>query len=342
MVNWNQRGMTLVELMVSTALFGILVLGMMTLFSENSKKVAKSQNESRLSEQLVEFSEAIENTLGNATQLISCACNPGTVGNCIFDQTPANPDCAIGQCGNPAAPAPLTLLRYEYEDAQNPSDPATNLQCVLGSPSSVSTTITPEGLILRGCKKRISLQVVQPVPVLPTPKNAAPGQLAIVLEGLNGAPNKVITTLSGVTSLRCGQLPLDPTLPVAAQQPSPEQFHLEIGIKTRDTNLPLAAPQWDGWHPLDAGFYQGTHRTISTDINFRNINYPGVHFGKAISFNNCTADGAPSPDGNCCSGYQSATAPNLCLAATACITSGLASTAAYECCSHKRINGSCL
>ncbi|MGZ6311149.1 MAG: PilW family protein, partial [Bdellovibrionota bacterium] len=77
MVNWNQRGMTLVELMVSTALFGILVLGMMTLFSENSKKVAKSQNESRLSEQLVEFSEAIENTLGNATQLISCACNPG-------------------------------------------------------------------------------------------------------------------------------------------------------------------------------------------------------------------------------------------------------------------------
>jgi prepilin-type N-terminal cleavage/methylation domain-containing protein len=364
-----EAGMTLVELMVSVGLFGILSLGLAEMFASNSRMSARAQNESKLSEQVVDFSQALENYLTNATQILGCNCANGCV---LPDLTglsspPAGTDCMSGNnCGSGSTAAPgADILIFEYEDANNPTDPAINGQCEVTALGGLvdakgrltNNGISPDALTLRGCKKRIHLTAIQPTaPTATAP--GSPGQLALYLEdpanpgSLLPDPVKVVggissgsagagqmTGTAGVFQMFCGQTPI-PGTAIAA----PDHFRIQFSVKTRTNNTQdVTSPFFEGWTPGSANFNLGIQRTYNFDISMHNLNVPGVQFGKSQTLLNCTQDGGNAPDGNCCSGYMDVN--GNCLPMAGCTVSGQAPPTGIwsECCSHKifSVTGNC-
>ena len=100
---------------------------------------------------------------------------------------------------------------------------------------------------------------------------------------------------------------------------------------------------WEGWVSSQANFANGVHRQLTVMTEFRNLTFPGVHFGRLSTSKSCVADGDTDPtgSGNCCSGYMDST--GKCLSMEECSVSGtsMSESQFYQCCSHKVYNGSC-
>ncbi|HTL10856.1 MAG TPA: prepilin-type N-terminal cleavage/methylation domain-containing protein, partial [Bdellovibrionota bacterium] len=75
----DDSGVTLMELMVSVALFGISALAMANMFAHHSLIQQEARNVSLLTEQLDEFSNSLEVNLSNLTRVISCGCGNGCI-----------------------------------------------------------------------------------------------------------------------------------------------------------------------------------------------------------------------------------------------------------------------
>lgn len=357
------QGMTLVELMVSVALFGVLSLGIAEMFAQSSKMTARAQNGARLSEQITQFSQILENYLSNTTQLIACNCANGCVLPDLTSLTalPAGTDCMSGNCGAGSTSTPGDdILFFEYEDANNPTVPANNTACVVNFPPSgwLSAAITPDQLTWRGCKKRIHLTAVMPTANSGSDPGS-PGQLAIypddgsgnplppaiaVLGGTNGTVNSgKMTGTSGVYQMICGQTPIPSDGMAAATTPEPNHFRIELSVVSRVNNTQdTTSPQFEGWTTTSTHFGNGLQRNLAFDYSFHNLNVPGVHFGKTVTSINCTADNGSAPDGNCCSGYMDAA--GTCVPMANCLVSGTLSPDIWShCCSHKifSVTGAC-
>lgn len=354
----GSAGVTLVELMVAVGLFGVLSLAMMTLFGDHSTQIAKARNEARLSESLGEFSEALDLYLSGVTQVISCGC--GFDGITIVGTPCTYVEGATGleDCKERSAPCWNPILRFEYEDAGNPSLPTPAAGCVNSGSSTVSAAITPEQLILRGCKKRMRLSYTAPV-IEVGATASQPGTLTLDLEDpkvANPAPGAGLTTLHtlrGVYLVRCGHV--EPT-GTGTGKASKDHFRLRLRLKERLRNdAASTSASYESWAKLGKNFWSGTHREISLDFSFQNLSVHGVHFGKPFSNRDCVLGSSSSADGNCCSGYRLVS--GACMSMDSCKKGGKALSggnefpsdpgnpafAFAECCSHKMIaaSGAC-
>jgi prepilin-type N-terminal cleavage/methylation domain-containing protein len=334
----NSKGLTLVELMVTVALSGISSLMLMTMLASYSEHVARAQNDSNLSEQLVSFGDVLDSYLGNATLIQSCGC----ANNCVFSTAAANEttdDCTTnGTCpsgtGSP-------ILRFEYEDS---GDAGLVAFGTCGFSGGFLPAAVPDGLVPRGCKRRARLTYTRPTTAA---AGGQMGSLALTMEDAAGVPAIApILQLTGVTYFRCGHPP-DPVNPA---NPDTGAFKMSIRAKARANNYGPRDPRFDGWHPIDPLFAQGTHRSQKMDISFRNLNSAGIMFGKSSGEQNCTIDGAADPNGNCCSGYWDP-GTKLCMEMTetapgvgGCLRRGVAAASVTQCCSHMMLTaaGTCL
>lgn len=309
--------------MVTVGLFGALMLVMMSLMAETSRNSAKVQNEARLSEDLLQFSLAVESYLSNTTRIVQCSCG----GTCQINTAP--------DCVQSAACDLTNLFEFDYEDANDPSVVA-GAGCYPGA--SNPPTDAPDGLVLRGCKRRLRIALTPPSRVTPgNPASSTPGELRMEELDQTGAVVRTIQRLRGVYEFRCGRVP------IGNGAISPDQFSFKIRAKTRATNSPFGSPGYDGWHPADDPafrFLEGTHRELSTHVSFRNLNVPGVHFGKAYSALNCVPDGRARGADVCCSGYSDS--GGTCIPMDTCAPRGTAAATAAECCSLTLNAGACL
>lgn len=331
----NSHGVTLIELMIATAISGVAAIALMTVMADFSRRTAAARNDANLSEQLVGFSDLLETYLGNATlidevapgQTCGCGMTAAQKAACLIKNAA---DCVV-TAANPTPNCSAPILRFEFEDTNFPDQQAAG-NCVFGA--GIFPGGSPDGLVPRGCKRKARLVFTPPV----ANSGTGAGILAITLEDVNGIPAaNPFFGITGVTSFRCGHLE-NPSRPGMA---SPDSFRLVIGMKARANNFGPGHPEFDGWHPDDARFVRGTHRTITADINFRNLTASGIHFGKAESIKNCVIDGQVSPEGQCCSGYWNSTT-NVCIAANACLPRNAALVGiGQECCSRMSANGVC-
>lgn len=317
----QNSGLTLVELMVSVALFGFAASMLATLFVQFAGKRTRSQNSSELAERLSQFAQSLEVYVTNATEIRNCGCNISN--NCIYD--PARECGLTGDCG-------LPLLEIITEDSLDPGS-FPGPEC-FGATTNPRVGSTFPGLIPRGCKKRIQVQGFAPstMTVGPPAVVGTPGRLDIVDVTTGWV---VLQSLVGTYAVTCG------LVGSGAGDPAGTQFYFDIRVKARNSNLNTSPTPnlLEGWHPADPEFQRGTHRAYLTAIPFRNLTQPGLHYGKTVTFDNCTRDGDPAPEGNCCSRYRDTV--GTCIPQAACIRAGTQppdfgdlQLAAQWCCSH--------
>ncbi|MCC7441219.1 MAG: hypothetical protein IT285_06290 [Bdellovibrionales bacterium] len=335
--------------MVSVVLLGISSLALATMMAEHSRFTVMTRNHTQLAERLVEFENLFDLYFSNATRILSCGCGNNLGQGCIYDEA-LSPDCATAVAGCDVGLV-TPILSFETEDSTDPSAraradcytvdaaPAANSQFAAtpGVPNSASG-----GLTMRGCKERYSLFLRQPVAITGT-VIPPPGMLVL----RNVTTGADVARLEGVYSFRCGH---EPTVP-GGTIPGQQLFNYRIAAKARKYNgNSTNTTYFESWHPADgANFSMGVQRELSGTIAFRNINTYGVHFGKAITNENCAKDGVtPAAGVACCSGYWQS---NVCIsadpgAATRCVSRGGATLdtpeGALACCSHRRIGTECL
>lgn len=294
-------GVTLVELLVVVALFGGLSIALATMMADFSTRNQRHFRHAQISQEIFEFSEAMEVYLTNTVRVTNCRCG----GKCVFPAAPMG-------CATP--PCTTDLLEFEIEDSSNPGQVAATAPCL--DPGQRSSPATVDGLLPRGCKRSLLLRYLESDPTNPALGLGTLGALAIV-DPLQGA---VLHKLEGILNLNCGMTPTDATICPASDtedancRPSGTDFRLEIEV--------LVLGQ--------------VYREVSTTVPFHNITVRGVHFGKTQSALNCKKNGLVTTDGNCCSGYVNST--GTCIAADQCVVAGGNVSGAFgwtECCSHK-------
>ncbi|MBL7714483.1 MAG: type II secretion system protein [Bdellovibrionales bacterium] len=353
----SESGMTLVELMVSTGLFGIIAVTTATLYSQNATLQARAQNEIRLESGAQEFINALEVSLGAATRMISCGCGAsGTTPPCAFSGAPAA-DCVAGGClagdAIAAGPAGIQLIAFEAEDSNEPSitDPAASV--IPGCSGVVSAAGGPpfSAMKMRGCKRIFEVRLIAPVPSAPgTPATSQPGSIQInrckpdfdpaapTDCSANPASPQTMGSIPGVYSVWCGH-PSNVDAAGANVGRDVASFRFDIRAKAKFEAL---SETWSPDPAQDnaATFGNGIHRTFSITTVLKNTSIRGVHFGK-FSSDLCARDGQDPTNfaGTCCSGYRSFST-GMCVPTGSCIRSGGPPStqdvnAFIECCSHQ-------
>jgi len=299
--------------MVAIGLFGGISVAMMSLFGSYLRESVVAENQAQLSESMNEFQERLDVELGNTTQLVDCSC--GTR-QCVFAGT-TNPNCL-----DENAPCGKVILRWETELSNLPSDPSRE-SCVGGKNAK-----TQSDLQFRGCKRRLRLVIEPPV------KGAGkPGEVRIESDE---KPNdgdtvaEVLARLKGSYELRCGRGSVN----------SVSEFRLDLKAKARANNSVPGSPEFEGFHPADAGFRSGTHRSALMNFSFRNLNSVGVHYGRSLKILNCVRDGEKEESGRgCCSGFIKLS--GICLPVSECLGGGMQSdNSGKDCCSLSLMPGS--
>lgn len=332
----DSRGVTLTEVLISSALFGVLALGVADLSSQNGLFAGRAQNEAQLSEDIHEFSEALDLHLSSATSITACNCGA----DCLFPSPPAAPpasaNCPGADCEN--------LLVFDTEDSTDPGIEASGPNCEFGTANPFPGAAAPDGYVFRGCKKRMRLRYVPPTQA---PPSGTGRQGELFLETLNRATGEfaMAASLRGVTGLNCGY----PRFSAISGATNANSGQFKIGLRTKAPlrRRPPASDEFEGWHPNDPRFARGLHRELSKDIELPNLSAKGVHFGKTVSYLKCVRDtDVPntSSSGNCCSGYRFAN--GACMPIGACLPRGATPSNTdpalgfAECCSHQLLNDS--
>jgi len=291
----SASGVTLVELLVAVGLFGVLSAALSQVFVGFMEQNTRNEREIGLNESLREFTDRLDLELGNMTQLLGCSCG---VSRCVYNDATSSGgvDCASTNCGS-------TLLLWETEVSQSPGSASSAGDCN-GSPS------------LRGCKKFRKLVLTRP---------AADGRTPGKIEIQDAVSGQTLASISGVTQAFCGR----------THDTQTTGFKVRVRAKSRNKNNadPLS-PDFESWNLAQPSGANGIHRELTAEVNLRNLNSPGVHFGNSSTFRSCVADGSTANNANkCCSNYRSTTTGN-CLARSQCKKSGEApDTTRNSCCS---------
>jgi len=299
----NFKGTTLIELLISVGLFGVVALGISSLYIESSKRALDLENNAKLSEEMLVFANSLEILLTNTTAIFNCNCQD----DCVFDIL--SPPLPTSSPGSPA-------IIFEIENAYNPAQKATD-GCYYHKTKEVTSgghdLNSIDDLIPRGCKQTLKIEFTAPsAESINDPIVDATGKLEI-FDFNNDA--QAIFSLEGIESFICG-------MPKGEQRKATSSyltnyFHYEIKIKRA-----------------------GVRRQITANIPFRNFNSQGIHFGKIKSLLNCVSAGESSDIGNCCSGYGKLNSDGGldCISADDCLKPtavGVTSDHRTLCCSHE-------
>lgn len=337
-----QRGFSLAELMIAVGISSVLSLTIVTLITETSKNSAQLQRQSDLSRDTEGFIYALEQYMGQAVQVINCACEA--------DGSPCE-NTALNEAPNYGGATPA--FTFVHENAMDPkSTPGTG--CLYNGVATIpGSTIIPQG-----CKRVIELRYVRPTVTAP-PTPSMPGQLQLVWTMPNTAPNSaggtVLASLSGVTRFACSMSQVNGT------NLSNSDLIMRIETKSRLSNSnDTTKSEYETWSrdatdPAASTYRRGLHRSHVVQISFRNITTPGIQFGKIRQVKDCkvvdpsTGVGEVANNANeCCSGYRNPVS-GRCVNAASCVRNtgtGAAPAAPGgvddQCCSRMASGGVCL
>lgn len=353
----NRSGFTLVELMITTGLFGYCALMAGTLFAEGMKLVVTARAQADFNQQLTGFNDVVDTYIANATRIRGCLCGSGT--NCLYNGAtgtaalPVDGTSVPTKCGAYIATGGENVcdfLDFDTETENNPGaeasgacigsqgwDQMSGVQAVTqaAGPNRISgpPPIAWENdyqLFPKGCKERIKLRFIPPRRNAFAAGNytiGIPGEMQMVKISTAGTES-VLAKISGVYAFQCG---FDGLKRGTANQGAATGFRLDIEAKTRRQPAMMGpANIMESWAPQDSTegglpfdlFKKGIHRTLELNIQFRNLSAESIHFGRTASFRGCKADGQTTMASDCCSGYFDR-GTNRCLAKTSCVPAEL-------------------
>ncbi|MCM0607220.1 MAG: prepilin-type N-terminal cleavage/methylation domain-containing protein [Xanthomonadaceae bacterium] len=362
----NQSGFTLVELMITTGLFGYCALMAGTLFAEGMRLVVTARAQADFNQQLISFNDSVDTYIANTTRVRSCLCgNDGL--KCLYDASygsgtfPTDGSRVPGGCDTYSAngsDSACDFLDFDSDTAMNPGQEATG-NCIGNTGWEAFTgkavaTQTTDSLAVdyqlypKGCKERFKLRWIPPT------KNSesggvytvgVPGEIQMVKISLSGVET-VMARVQGVYAFQCGfdainrrSTSIGGIPPTVDDRGAATGFRLDIEAKTRRSQVPFgAANVVESWAPQEVipdQFTKGLHRVLSLNIQFRNLAAESIQFGRTVSFRGCQPDNTASLTGDCCSGYIDR-GTGLCMPKTLCKTAGttIAKSDWEQCCSH--------
>jgi hypothetical protein len=301
--------------MVTVAITGGLSLAIMSILVGTTTFNQTTRLQAEVTKDLQTFFYALEQYLGQTTEVIACNCAaPGVGTGGLTTQTcyPTGVD-KSATAGFDAASGPV--FKFVYEDAADPINPTPGgAGCLFGA--AVGGIIPGTTIPAIGCKKILTL-VYNP-PTLetsgPPPALSQPGVLK-----LQDQAGNTLQTLSNVTSFACG---MSVNTAALASTLSNSDLRVRIDVKAKqDTIENQNDGSYESFAPTGKNFARGFHRSHIGQITFRNLTMPGIQFGKMRQYKDCIADGKTLPAGAdfhlCCSGYAN-TAGTLCVAAAGC------------------------
>lgn len=360
-LNCSDRGATLIELMISLAITGIITLAAAALLTRVTQLQVKSSNESSNAEDLSLFNQFLHQYID---QSVMFYCNCTSSPTCYFDPTwgstkdacdlgrqfvSANaPDCASNTAG--VAPVPVVLAAFVTETAPNPLS-VPGAQCYM--PANWSAGVTPS-VSAKGCKKVIQLVYTRASRADSVAGGLAsqPGVLELrdVTAFMNTksdikyfplynaiATAKTIASLRDVSVAKCG-LTVDLTTLGASNQSTMSGFQLNVNLKILGRRVISTTKNNESgvssYNPADADFVSGNAITrVFQDVySFKNIDQRGRMFGPTTT-RPCLATGQASADWrDCCTSHLDSITGSKC--SDTCSSSGTPGmTNEGQCCS---------
>ena len=344
----GQSGMTLMEVMISTGLAGLVMVALMTLLYQSSRFSGRMSGEFESVEGVADAVALLNNVVGQTTRIQSCKCRGNTSSRalCVFDSSSPWYDPVLDGSGT----SPLTILQGEYE-AFDGTQSLTSMAALTTSSISIpgqtcasaSSSLTSANM--RGCKLSYSLVYTAPTADINsnlTTSGGNAGSLKIAMGTGKSAfigPSSSYTTAQkqrganglGVTELACG-------FESGLGGVTGSNFVLNIKLKARSNMITTPTNfNYESWYRTSTKYVNGMFKPIQLKFALRNLTSRGVYFWKPDGFKGCKSPGATaSSAAQCCS-----QAWNGSTCAT-CIASGYAGTSNASCCSGQLSGGNCL
>jgi len=347
----RQLGFTLLEVMVSTALVGVIFVALMTLLGKSGEVSAIFRGQVRTIEGVSEAVGALNSILPQVTRIQTCKCraNSSTRANCIWDSSSTNAWYDPVRDGSLSGTPPVILSgefeAYDGTQALNSmaglASPASfmGVPCI-GQASNLSTSLQ------RGCRQSFSLEFTAPTQAaVGTPSKA--GMLRLRIGGRGDAQSYTIGADTedgagglGVTELACG-------FDSSSGGVTGSNFVLNLRVKTKlNTIRDPSHANYESWYPgrttaaqsvqATKNYLRGQFREIRMKFGMRNLTSRGIYAWKALSIRDCKQNGESAGNvAQCCSqAFDGATC-------VPCVRSGQGGSSNIICCSGTRTGGTC-
>lgn len=334
--------MTLIEIMISTGLAGLIMVALMFLLYQSGKLGGKMNQTFDVVEGAADAVSQFSAVIPETTRITSCLCqgNTSTRAACVWNTS--NPWYDPVYSGG--ATNGSTILAGEFEAYNGvPSASFTSLGSQVTSAISVpgescgSSNSTLTSGQMRGCK--LSYQLKYTAPTNTTAGGAASnaGQVYLKIGSNRGAgigyPGPDGARGLGVVKFACG-------FDNAGGGTAGSVFVLNMLLKVK-SNLVVDTNNmyYEKWYPDDTSctlnYCKGTFKEIQLKYTMRNLTTRGAYFWRPESIKNCVQAGKPAASiGLCCSGAWDGTN------CVTCLPSGSAGTN-NTCCSQQASGGVC-
>lgn len=366
----NQRGYTLVELMVAVGISGFLFFALMSLLSQSTNFAAYFNGAAASVEGASEAIAQLNSIMPQVVRVRACGCQGASstfATNCTWSE-PSSSDPNIGKDPvqtwyNNATQAAngLEIFTGDFEWFSG-NIPSTSLGTISAlyksniSAASVggctetnsppdSTVATVTGTTPKGCKVPVRLFYMSPVMenVSYAGAPSTPGYLRILVGNQSESNATAGLWIGRGSSARNGENGIEVAqlscgFVQAAGQTSGMLFALNLKIKSRSSSMnTVTSSDYESWHPSGKNFFRGTVRDLRFKYSFRNLSTRGVYQWRVQGTRNCKENGASAIDkSQCCS-----LAMNGSGQCQACVKAGQVGYAT-QCCSEQNFAGVCL
>jgi len=353
----RQKGFTLIELMVSLGLSGLIFMVLMTLMGQGANFSSIFEGSANTIEALSGSISQLNSVMPQIVRINTCGCrgaNSTNMSNCVWNESATWFDPHFDGGG---VSANHILLDADYEsfyggsNTQNTTQLSrTNLPagfagelggCNATSPGTSTGTTT---FTQRGCKQRLRLQYTPAVVESGLTSSSTPSTAGAVKLWLGdqvgkgevniGLPTKSGMRGVGVTELSCGFLQGGAT-GTAGQ--AGLLFVLNMKIKSRSTTSQNPGfSGYESWFKTGVNYSRGMFRELRLKYSFPNISYRGVYQWRPLSRRDCVENGGSAGSKEeCCS---LAISGGTCIA---CVAGGANAASDNMCCSERRTGGVC-
>ncbi len=340
----SQSGMTLIEVLVSTGIVGIIFIALMTLVGKSGEMTSRFVGEVKTIEGVAETVGILNAVIPQTTRITSCLCRSNTSSRaaCVWDSSSAWYDPVI----TGGATSGATILAGEFEAYDGTQ--ALNSMAGLAKPTTyaggpcIAQASTMATALQKGCRQAYELIYRAPTQATATPSNSG----SLVLSMAGGARSYMIGNHVeggagglGLTELACG-------FDSSGGGVTGANFVLNMRVKTKQNIVRVTShPQYESWYPgrsaaaqsvlATKNYLRGQFREIRLKFGMRNISARGIYAWRALSIRNCKVNGVTATTTEqCCSQARTGTT------CVACIASGVAG-ATSSCCSGRVTGGVC-
>ncbi len=338
----SQSGMTLMEIMVSTGLVGIIFTVLMFLLGQVGDKAGDSSGMLKTIEAVAESVSILNAVIPQTTRIKECRCRSGTSSraSCLWDSSGTNVWFDPVRNGSAASPVDILVGEFEAHDGTQALTDMNGLlyQATYGNTACIAQESTLLTTSQRGCRQVFKLTYTAPTAA--TASESLSGQLELNVGGgtkrvyIGAATAKGQDGL-GLTELSCGFDNVN-----GAGGTTGANFVLNMRVKAKKNIIPTTSHKdYESWYPGDRSqasqtvlatrnYLRGQFREIRLKFGMRNITTRGIYAWRAQSIKSCKPNGRASTNPNeCCSQASNGAT------CVACVAGGLAPPAASACCS---------